>query len=76
MVVQKRNPEHRRGERNGLCPHYGVCLDEAVKKSWQYWDCCNCCHSRSRDPGIDGFMEENETMPYYSVPEKIFEKVC
>lgn len=75
-MAQKRNPLHRRGQRNGLCPYYSACLDEAVRKSWEYWDCRSCRHRESRDSGINDILEDNDTIPYYTIPAKIYEKVC
>ncbi len=49
-MAQERCPKNRKGERNAFCPLYRVCLDEAVRNSWAYWDCSECSHKASRDP--------------------------
>ncbi len=71
-----RKPIHRKGERNALCPHYAICLDEAVNGTWAYWDCSECECQSSRDPRLDIQNRINDSMPYYDLPDGIFEKVC
>lgn len=66
-----RRPINKRGNRNALCPFYRDCLDEAVAKSWQYWDCRECQHKLSRDPEFDVLNAVNDSMPYYELPENL-----
>jgi hypothetical protein len=73
--TKERNPIHRKGERNAFCLFYSVCLDEAVKKVWAFWDCSECAYQASRDPGLDISNRANDSMPYYDVPVDIFEEV-
>lgn len=68
-MAKRRNPIKRRGDRNALCPFYGDCLDEAVLKSWDYWDCSGCEYRFSRDPSLDILNIVNDSMPYYELPE-------
>lgn len=39
-----RNPVRRQGNRNIFCLFYRECLDDAIMKSWQDWDCDDCPH--------------------------------
>jgi hypothetical protein len=71
-----RNPIYRKGKRNPFCLHYSTCLDEAVKKTWAFWDCGECEHRASRDPKLEITNRANDSMPYYDVPVDIFEEVC
>ncbi|MGD2125354.1 MAG: hypothetical protein PVG99_04695 [Desulfobacteraceae bacterium] len=75
-MSKNRHPIYKKGDRNAFCPFYSVCLDEAVKKSWAYWDCSECDHRSSRDSSFDIENRVNDSMPYYDLPDDIFEKVC
>ena len=35
--------------RNVLCPHYNICLDNAVKKTLPAWDCSACIHKDTKE---------------------------
>jgi Zn-finger protein len=52
-MVEERCPLHRKGERNVFCPFYRACLDEAVSKTWAYWDCSECEYRSTHDPKTD-----------------------
>jgi hypothetical protein len=67
---QKANPMYKKGKRNALCPHYRSCLDNAVKKSWEYWECSKCLHKQSRAPSLDAFPAVNDTVTFFHLPEK------
>ena len=71
-----RRPIYKRGDRNALCPHYRDCLDEAVKKSWQYWDCGECRHKSSSDSNFDMMRSVNDSVAYYDLPTEIYVKIC
>lgn len=43
-------PVNRFGNRNINCPFYGLCLDQAVKRNWQSWDCFECKHKADHQP--------------------------
>lgn len=49
-----RNPVRRQGNRNVFCLFYRECLDDAIKRSWQDWDCGDCPqklnHANEPDP--------------------------
>ena len=75
-MEKKRHPIHRKGERNALCPHYRVCLDEAAGRFWAFWDCSECAYRLSRDSRFDIDNRANDSMPYYNVPDDIFEEIC
>ena len=75
-MKKERRPICKKGKRNALCPYYGICLDEAVKKSWQYWDCRECAHKSSRDSELDMPTFGEDQVPYYDLPLDIYVKVC
>jgi hypothetical protein len=64
-------PINRDGYRNALCPYYRDCLDQAVRKAWEYWDCAECIHRNSTDPEfeIEGTLSHNVT--YFDLPMEI-----
>lgn len=72
----ERRPIHRKGERNAFCPYYTACLDDAVERTWAFWDCSECEYQSSRDPSFDIQHRVNDSMPYYDLPDDVFEKVC
>jgi hypothetical protein len=73
-MKSKRNPIHKKGDRNALCPHYGGCLDLAVENAWEFWDCCQCHHRLSRDPSLDIFSPGDDDSYYYDIPVEISKK--
>ena len=73
-MTPKLNPVYKKGKRNAFCPHYRRCLDNAVKKSWDYWDCSKCLHKQSRDPGLDAFSAVNDAVTFFHLPEKFDRK--
>ncbi|MBW1934948.1 MAG: hypothetical protein JRI79_02410 [Deltaproteobacteria bacterium] len=74
-MEKKRNPIHRKGERNSFCPFYRICLDEAAKKSWDYWDCSECEYRSSREESEDNHNRRDDSFPYYYLPDDIFGKL-
>jgi hypothetical protein len=36
------SPNPRRGDRNVFCSDYNYCLDYAITRSWNSWNCCKC----------------------------------
>ena len=72
-MTEERNPLLRKGERNALCLFYSRCLDEAVKKSWAYWDCSECEYRLNRDQLQDITSYCHERTSYYDTFADIFE---
>jgi hypothetical protein len=66
---QKANPIPNQGERNIFCPMYNDCLDYAVKRSWQTWDCSQCPHKLIKQSITE--YELNNTEPYYDLPPDV-----
>jgi hypothetical protein len=64
-----RNPVYRKGERNPFCSSYALCLDEAIGKSWLFWDCSECEFKASRElkTEITCGVGANDSMPYYEI---------
>jgi len=69
-----RNPIYRKGERNPFCSSYTVCLDEAIKKLWAFWDCSECESKSTRDPKAEIMSGANDAMPYYEITVDVFEE--
>ena len=76
MREEERNPIYRKGERNAFCHFYSVCLDEAVRNAWAFWDCSDCHYKSSRDSKLEIMNRVNDSMPYYDLPVDIYEEVC
>lgn len=70
-----RKPIHRNGYRNALCPDYGKCLDLAVRRSWEFWDCEECKYRSERDPEFDMEVTLSRSVVYYDVPLEVAVKM-
>jgi hypothetical protein len=70
-----RKPIHRNGYRNALCPDYSKCLDLAVRRSWEFWDCGECKYRSERDPEFDMEVTLNRSVVYYDVPLEVAVKM-
>lgn len=68
---KKRRPHYKQGDRNVFCPHYGDCLDEAVKKAWDYWNCSECPLRFHEAPSADILTSVNDTIPYFTISSEI-----
>ena len=60
----ERNPVRRRGNRNVFCPLYRECLDDAVKGSWQDWDCDDCPHKLNHKNEPDPLLAVTRSIEY------------
>ena len=68
---KNRNPVCRDGSKNVFCTYYGDCLDDAAKKSWQFWDCSLCLNNSLHDATIDISHTVNDTISHYNLPAEI-----
>jgi hypothetical protein len=73
-MKQGRNPIYRKGERNPFCSSYALCLDEAIGKSWLFWDCSECEFKTSRDPKTEITAKVNESVAYYDVSIDVYDE--
>jgi len=60
----ERNPVQRRGNRNVFCPLYRECLDDAIKGSWQDWDCDDCPHKLNHKNEPDPLLAVARSIEY------------
>lgn len=60
----ERNPVRRRGNRNVFCPLYTECLDDAIKGSWQDWDCDDCPHKLNHKNEPDPLLAVTRSIEY------------
>jgi len=67
VMDRKWMPSRRRGERNIFCPHYGDCLDYAVKRAWVQWSCLQCMGRFDREPLEEEAFTSQETVCYYDI---------
>ena len=64
----KYNPVHKRTDRNVFCPHYGECLDYAIKKSWEFWGCCDCREKFNQAAGPEFRFTVSDGTEYFHLP--------
>lgn len=62
------NPAPEAGERNVFCPYYDHCLDHAIKKAWNTWDCAHCVHRFMSTQMTEVIDREREASPHYTIP--------
>jgi hypothetical protein len=68
----ERRPRNRKGERNPFCSSYGLCLDQAVKSGWAFWDCSECENRWTRDPKMDVLnMASADSSEVYDLPSGV-----
>ena len=60
----ERNPLCRKGDRNTSCPYYRQCLDDAIKRSWERWDCGECEHKYNYENRPWIFLTVAEAIEY------------
>jgi hypothetical protein len=60
----ERNPLRRNGTRNVFCPFYDDCLDDAIKGSWQDWDCNDCPHKLNHNNQPDVLLTVPASIEY------------
>jgi CheY-like chemotaxis protein len=60
----ERNPVRRQGNRNIFCPLYRECLDDAIKGSWQDWDCSDCAHKLNHKNEPDPLLAVTRSSEY------------
>ena len=66
----KANPIHEQGERNIFCPYYSNCLDYAVKRSWQSWNCSQCPNKLVQSiPECEYGVDDTDL--YYDLPPNV-----
>ncbi len=60
----ERNPVQRQGNRNIFCLFYRECLDDAIKGSWQDWDCGDCPHKLNHKNEPDPLLAVTRSIEY------------
>jgi CheY-like chemotaxis protein len=60
----ERNPVRRQGNRNIFCLFYRECLDDAIKGSWQDWDCGDCPHKLNHKNEPDPLLAVTRSIEY------------
>jgi len=64
--MKKRNPTVKNeGGRNLFCGHYGDCLDHAIKKTWDSWNCSKCQFKHEVSPQEARMPVYSEDIAYY-----------
>ena len=71
-----RNPVKQKGDRNVLCSYYNHCLDNAVKKSWEDWDCGDCQFRWDQGARPELRFTADETVAYYDLPVEIYTELA
>ena len=65
------NPTHKNGDRNVFCPHYGDCLDYAIQKTWEYWECSDCQHRLTVEARPEIQSKGDDIIEYLDLPLEI-----
>jgi hypothetical protein len=60
----ERNPLWRKGNRNISCPFYSECLDDAIKGSWEGWDCDDCPYKLNYENRPWVFLTVTDSIEY------------
>jgi CheY-like chemotaxis protein len=60
----ERNPVPRQGNRNIFCSLYRECLDDAIKGSWQDWDCDDCPNKLNHKNEPDPLLAVTRSIEY------------
>lgn len=63
----KCKPGPREGKRNLFCMHYDQCLDQAIHKGWETWNCGSCDQQSKQDPQYVSIFETSHSVAYYEV---------
>ena len=66
-----RNPNRNPGERNVFCSYYGDCLDDAIHKSWEFWDCARCEYRSDKGATPETPWGVSHAVAYYELPPRI-----
>lgn len=66
-MSMERRPIHKKGTRNVFCPHYGRCLDHAVRAAWTGWDCRQCPQFRNEADRPELKVQSAETILFYEI---------
>ena len=66
MKPPNANPLCEPGERKALCPYYEGCLDHAVEKGWQFWNCSICLH-KSKKHALNDLPMVKDPDPEYPI---------
>jgi hypothetical protein len=61
------NPSKKRGDRNVFCSEYNNCLDIAITKSWNTWNCNKCPFRFSQAIGKQNLAFTTETIVEYGL---------
>jgi hypothetical protein len=70
----ERRPQNRKGERNPFCSFYGLCLDQAVKSGWAFWDCSDCENRTTRDAKMEVLRSPGgDSSDVYDLPSGVDE---
>lgn len=68
MNRMERSPLNHKGNRNVLCPHYSQCLDEAIARAWEFWECGSCENRLTQDLEVDIHFAANDPLLFYDLP--------
>ena len=64
-----RPTKNNEGGRNLFCSHYSHCLDYAIKKAWDSWNCTRCDFKNKQCEQSAGMPVYSEDIAYYEFGE-------
>ena len=59
---KNRNPHPRKGNRNVFCSDYNNCLDVAIERSWNSWNCGQCILRFEEDISPEATLTADEAV--------------
>ena len=71
-MYSKAKPICGPGSRNVHCPHYGACLDYAVKHVSEYWNCRNCPHKLKQESMTETECALDGSVLHYRLPSNMY----
>jgi ribosomal protein L37AE/L43A len=70
----KYNPVHKKENRNVFCPHYGECLNYAVKRAWEYWGCTECKQSFNEEARPETKSAASDWRDFFDLPQRNYKE--
>jgi len=69
-MIKEHNPNRHRGDRNVFCSEYNYCLDMAITRSWNTWNCCKCPLRFNQAVGKQNLSISTDSVPEYGLMAK------
>lgn len=71
----KANPIPKPGRRDVYCSCYNDCLDFAVERLWQSWNCSECPNRLTKQSTTECEYAFDDTYSYYDLPRNVARQI-